>query len=198
MQGAQANIYRPETTYNPKDRYHVRNSRTLDLVLSHPDSFCPHFTYQPVHTQVSFRTFQAKLCIPARWPTHLVLLDLAVLIALTETYIFQCSSPCNFPQLPDTSSCYGPNALLITMFSDTCSSIDEEQFQFCKYQFFLFLYNPQIRLLKEWNENGCLFSLIYSCCWTLLEKPPIAQLFKNFPAFYGIRTFITAFTKSLH
>jgi hypothetical protein len=30
----------------------------------------------------------------------------------------------------------------------------------------------------------------------LLEKPPIVQLFKNFPAFYGI--FITVFTRALH
>jgi hypothetical protein len=28
----------------------------------------------------------------------------------------------------------------------------------------------------------------------LLEKPPIVQLLKNFPAFYGTRRFITVFT----
>jgi hypothetical protein len=28
----------------------------------------------------------------------------------------------------------------------------------------------------------------------LLEKPPIVQLLENFPAFYGTRRFITAFT----
>jgi hypothetical protein len=34
--------------------------------------------------------------------------------------------------------------------------------------------------------------------WTLLEKPPIAQLLKNFPTFYGTRRFITVFTRALH
>jgi hypothetical protein len=29
---------------------------------------------------------------------------------------------------------------------------------------------------------------------TLLEKPPIVQLLKNFPAFYGTQRFITVFT----
>jgi hypothetical protein len=32
----------------------------------------------------------------------------------------------------------------------------------------------------------------------LLEKPPVVQLFKNFPAFYGIGRFITVFTRALH
>jgi hypothetical protein len=37
-----------------------------------------------------------------------------------------------------------------------------------------------------------------SWSWVLLEKPPIVQPLKNFPAFYGIRRFITVFTRSLH
>jgi hypothetical protein len=32
----------------------------------------------------------------------------------------------------------------------------------------------------------------------LLEKPPIVQLLKNFPAFYGTWRFITVFTRALH
>jgi hypothetical protein len=32
----------------------------------------------------------------------------------------------------------------------------------------------------------------------LLEKLPIVQLLKNFPAFYGTRRFITVFTRALH
>jgi hypothetical protein len=31
-----------------------------------------------------------------------------------------------------------------------------------------------------------------------LEKPPVAQLLKNFPPFYGTRRFITVFTRVLH
>jgi hypothetical protein len=34
--------------------------------------------------------------------------------------------------------------------------------------------------------------------WDLLEKPPIVQLPKNFPAFYGTRRFITVITRVLH
>jgi hypothetical protein len=32
----------------------------------------------------------------------------------------------------------------------------------------------------------------------LLEKPPVAQLLENFEAFYGIRSFITVFTRGRH
>jgi hypothetical protein len=45
-------------------------------------------------------------------------------------------------------------------------------------------YSPQNKL-TSWN-------------WALLEKPPVAQLLKNFPAFYGTRKFITVFTWALH
>jgi hypothetical protein len=31
-----------------------------------------------------------------------------------------------------------------------------------------------------------------------LEKPTVAQLLKNFPAFYGTRRFITVFTIAFH
>jgi hypothetical protein len=36
----------------------------------------------------------------------------------------------------------------------------------------------------------------YTHSWSrvILEKPPIVQLLENFPAFYGTRRFITAFT----
>jgi hypothetical protein len=40
--------------------------------------------------------------------------------------------------------------------------------------------------------------LLTSCSWALLEKPPIVQLLKNFPAFYGTRRFITVSTTALH
>jgi hypothetical protein len=41
-------------------------------------------------------------------------------------------------------------------------------------------------------------SLTHSWSWALLEKPVIVQPLKNFPAFYGIRRFITVFTRALH
>jgi hypothetical protein len=40
--------------------------------------------------------------------------------------------------------------------------------------------------------------LTHSWSWALLEKPPIVQLLKNFPAFYGTRRFITVFKRALH
>ena len=40
--------------------------------------------------------------------------------------------------------------------------------------------------------------LTYSWSWALLEPPPILQLLKNFPTFYGTRRFITMFTRALH
>jgi hypothetical protein len=43
------------------------------------------------------------------------------------------------------------------------------------------------------NDNNSL-----SWSWALLEKLKIVQLLKNFPAFYGTRRFITAFTTALH
>jgi hypothetical protein len=44
----------------------------------------------------------------------------------------------------------------------------------------------------------CLPPLAHSWSWDLLEKLPIVQLLKNFPAFYGTRRFITGFTRALH
>jgi hypothetical protein len=41
-------------------------------------------------------------------------------------------------------------------------------------------------------------SLTHSWSWDLLEKLPIVQLLKNFPAFYGTRRFITVFTRALY
>jgi hypothetical protein len=32
----------------------------------------------------------------------------------------------------------------------------------------------------------------------LLEKPPVVQILKDFPEFYGTRRFITVFTRDLH
>jgi hypothetical protein len=44
-------------------------------------------------------------------------------------------------------------------------------------------------------RNG---ALTHSWSWALLEKLPIVQLLKNFPAFYGTRRFITVFTRAPH
>jgi hypothetical protein len=43
-----------------------------------------------------------------------------------------------------------------------------------------------------------IYLLTYLRSWALLEKLPIVQLLKNFPAFYGTWRFITVFTRALH
>jgi hypothetical protein len=40
--------------------------------------------------------------------------------------------------------------------------------------------------------------VVTSWSWALLKKPPVTQLLKNFPTFYGTRRFITVFTRALH
>jgi hypothetical protein len=53
---------------------------------------------------------------------------------------------------------------------------------------------------RDSTLNNCkvFFSLSHSLTeLTLLETPPIVQLLKNFPAFYGTQRFITVFTRAL-
>jgi hypothetical protein len=56
------------------------------------------------------------------------------------------------------------------------------------------------------KHNYCILSTPLYCSiwrltpwsWALLEKPPVVQPLKNFPAFYGIQRFITVFTRALY
>jgi hypothetical protein len=45
-----------------------------------------------------------------------------------------------------------------------------------------------------WSSERNYRTFTHSWSRALLEKPPIVQLLENFPAFYGTRRFITAFT----
>jgi hypothetical protein len=64
---------------------------------------------------------------------------------------------------------------------------------YCKTDHLCSLWN---RTTIPWVDDT--HSLTHSWSWALLEKLPIVQPLKNFPAFYGTWRFITAFTRSLH
>jgi hypothetical protein len=70
---------------------------------------------------------------------------------------------------------------------------------FC-YLRFILLDTGEVHLLYEPGYVITLYiqphrkGATYSWSRALLEKPPIVQLLENFPAFYGTRRFITAFT----
>jgi hypothetical protein len=78
----------------------------------------------------------------------------------------------------------------IPLFSEVqiCSSINQE------------IFNKKIfmDLDTEMSEPSLTHSLAHSRSSALLRKLPIVQLFKNFPAIYGTRRFITVFTRALH
>jgi hypothetical protein len=57
---------------------------------------------------------------------------------------------------------------------------------------------PEIIVSTVHNSSILHYLLTYSWRWALLEKLPIVQPLKNFPAFYGTRRFITALTRALH
>jgi hypothetical protein len=63
------------------------------------------------------------------------------------------------------------------------------------------LYNPTNYPLYTIRPGTCLYSPTISQLGgpqSLLEKPPIVQLLKNFPVFYATRRFITSFTRALY
>jgi hypothetical protein len=51
---------------------------------------------------------------------------------------------------------------------------------------------------KVLGSGSAIYTLTHSWSWAILEKPPIVQLLKNFPAFYGTQSFITVSTRALH
>jgi hypothetical protein len=62
----------------------------------------------------------------------------------------------------------------------------------------LSLYNLGMDRTRNINSNSSSVAVLTPWSCALLENPPVMQLLKNFPAFYGIQRFITVFTRALH
>jgi hypothetical protein len=51
---------------------------------------------------------------------------------------------------------------------------------------------------SEYTSEAPVTQLLTLWSGVLLEKPPVTQLLKKFPIFYGTQRFITVFTRALH
>src|SRR5215475_10019759 len=91
------------------------------LGLGHPNGLFPSgFPTNTLCTPLSS-------AIRATCHAHLILLDLTTCTILGEEHRSFSSSLCNFLHSPVTSSLFGPNTLLNTLFSNTlslCSSLN--------------------------------------------------------------------------
>jgi hypothetical protein len=90
-------------------------SQTVTILFIH---LCLGLTSRLFPSGFLTNNLHAVLFFPIRatCPAHLILHDLIILIILDEEY-----KPCSFLHLPVTSSIFGPNILLSTLFSNTLS-----------------------------------------------------------------------------
>jgi len=99
----------------------AQSSPRPQIPLSEDLFYCYSLIYAWVFKVISFRqTSPPKPCIHATCPALLILLDFNTRAVLGENRSLS-SSLCSFPHSPVTSSLFGLNILLNTLFSNTLS-----------------------------------------------------------------------------
>jgi hypothetical protein len=79
-------------------------------------------------------------------------------------------------------------------FTPNSPSFYSSRKQFAMYFCYVLLFHRRSIPDKYVPFQIFLTPYLTSWSWALLEKPPIVQLLKNFPEFYGTRRFIAVFT----
>jgi hypothetical protein len=120
----------------PAFYYHMSPPLVPVLIQMHPQSTLSYpiylrsililFSHLRLGLPSGFQFFQTKILYTfpiyhtrATFPTHLILLDLITLITFGVSYKLWSPSLCSHLQPSTGFSCFGPNILLSTLFSNT-------------------------------------------------------------------------------
>ena len=133
--------------------------------------------------------------VPVQGLQHLGATGIHVMLASNPAKILAAYLSPTRPNRSDLSACLG-GGLPVLMAGDLNAKHVEWNSR---------LITKRGRLLRDYaDNNSCLIyerntrTLLIPWCRVLLEKLTGLQLYKKFPAFYGTRRFITAFTSFRH